>query len=57
MRLGFELGVDATPTIMVSAGKGMARRLNNIDFNAIQTEVNRLLDEMSADTTSGGTGG
>lgn len=54
MRLGFELGVDATPTIMVSAGKGMARRLNNVSFDAIKAEVDRLEQEMASDTTGAG---
>jgi protein-disulfide isomerase len=43
MRLAYELGIDGTPTIMVSGGGGMARRLNNFDFQSIQTVVEELL--------------
>jgi protein-disulfide isomerase len=58
LQLGYELGVDATPTVMVSAGRGMARRLNDIGFNGIKTEVDRLVAEMdaAADSTAGGSG-
>jgi len=47
MRLGYELGINATPTVMVSAGKGMARRLGNYDFKGISDEVERLLADMN----------
>jgi len=50
MRLAFELGINQTPTIMVSAGKGMARRLANYDFQGISTEVDRLLADMNGTT-------
>jgi protein-disulfide isomerase len=52
MRLAYELGINQTPTIMVSAGKGMARRLTNYDYQGISAEVDRLLAEMN--TPSGG---
>jgi protein-disulfide isomerase len=45
MRLGEELGIDGTPTIMVSQGRGMARRLSNFDFQSIQAVVEGLLAE------------
>ena len=45
MRLGEELGIDGTPTIMVSQGRGMARRLNNFDFESIRAVVEGLLAE------------
>ncbi len=53
LRLSTELGINSTPTIMVSAGKGMARMLGGYDFRAVQTEVDRLLQEMGTDTTGG----
>lgn len=55
MRLGDELGVDRTPTLMVSAGGGMVRRLGDFSFEGISTEVDRLLAQMSpTDSTGGG---
>ena len=45
MRLAIELGVDETPTVMVSAGGGMARRLNGFDFQSVQSVVEALLAE------------
>jgi protein-disulfide isomerase len=48
MRLGNELGINQTPTVMVSAGKGMARRLSNYDFQGIAAEVDRLLADVNA---------
>jgi len=43
LRLAYELGIDVTPTVMISGGGGMARRLNNVDFQSIQTVVEELL--------------
>jgi len=43
MRLAYELGIDGTPTVMISAGGGMARRLNSFDFQSIQSVVEELL--------------
>ena len=43
MRLGYELGIEGTPTIMISSGTGMARRLNTFDFQSIQSVVEGLL--------------
>ena len=54
LRLAEELGINGTPTIMVSAGKGMARMLGGYDFRSVQTEVERLLADMNG---SGDTGG
>ena len=42
MRLGEELGVNSTPTIMVSQGSGMARRVASFDFASIQQVVEEL---------------
>lgn len=44
MELGNQLGIGGTPTIMVSQGDGMARRLNNFDFQSIQRVVDGLLE-------------
>jgi len=45
MRLGYELGIDGTPTVLVSMGRGMARRLMSFDFESIQEVVEDLLAE------------
>jgi len=42
MRLGEELGVPSTPSVMISQGTGMARRLANFDFASIQEVVEEL---------------
>jgi protein-disulfide isomerase len=52
LRLATELGINSTPTVMVSPGKGMARMLGGWDFRAVQAEVERLLQEMGG--TAGG---
>jgi protein-disulfide isomerase len=41
MRLGYELGVNGTPTIMVN-GNGQLRRINNNDFQSIQAAVDQV---------------
>lgn len=46
LRLAEELGLNGTPTIMISQGKGMARRLNSFDFGSIQSVVEGLLQDM-----------
>ena len=51
MRLGEELGVQGTPTVMVSMGRGMARRVPRTDFASIQAVVEEFLAERA------GTGG
>jgi len=43
LRLAYELGIDSTPTIMISAGGGMLRRLNNFDFQSIESVVEDFL--------------
>ena len=45
MRLATDLGLNGTPTIMVSAGSGsMPRKLEQIDFASIKAELDSLLD-------------
>lgn len=48
MRLAYELGIEGTPTVMVSMGRGMARRLMSFDYQAIRTMVDNLLAEAEA---------
>lgn len=43
MRLGYELGVPGTPSIMVSGQGGMPRRLDAYDFRSIRTVVESFL--------------
>ena len=43
MRLAEQLGINGTPTVMISAGRGMARMLNSALFQDIQAEVERQL--------------
>lgn len=45
MRLGEELGITGTPTVMVSQGGGMARRLASFQFADIQRVVEDLREE------------
>lgn len=58
MRLGERLGVNGTPTVMISEGRGMANRLARFDFATIRNEVERILaeddDEASRDGDTGG---
>ncbi len=54
LRLATELGLNGTPTIMVSPGKAMSRILGGYDFRAVQTEVDRLLQEMGDTGSTGG---
>ena len=58
MRLGEELGITGTPTVMVSRGEGMARRLSSFDYATIQDVVQGLQEEAagegSGDTGQGG---
>ncbi len=49
MRLGEELGISGTPTIMISRGGGMARRLQSFDFASVQQAVEALLGEGSGE--------
>lgn len=48
MQLGEALGITGTPTVMISQGRGMARRLQSFDFGSIQSVVEDLLQEMEA---------
>jgi len=43
MRLAMELGLTGTPTVMVSQGQGMARRVQRYDFPSIQAVVEEML--------------
>ncbi len=56
MRLGYELGIEGTPTIMVSMGRGMARRLMSFDLESIQEMVEGMLAEAAAADTAAGQG-
>jgi len=51
LRLGEELGIDGTPTVMVSMGRGMARRLMSFDFESIKAAVEEILAQTSASET------
>ncbi len=55
MRLAYELGVSGTPTVMVSQGRGMARRLPSNDFRTILGVVESLEAE-AAEAAPAGTG-
>jgi protein-disulfide isomerase len=48
LELGEQLGIAGTPTIMVSRGSGMARRLGNFDFQSIQLAVDAMLESSEA---------
>jgi protein-disulfide isomerase len=55
--LGQQLGVGGTPTVMVSRGGGMARRVPSNAFPDIAAVVEELRpQEAGADTTDGGAG-
>ena len=45
MRLGEDLGVSGTPTIMVNRENGMAQRLSAMSFEAISEAVEELLNQ------------
>lgn len=51
LRLAEELGVNSTPTIMMSRGKGMARRLMSYDFGSISSVMEDMLAEIEAEKT------
>ncbi|MGD8321166.1 MAG: thioredoxin domain-containing protein [Gemmatimonadota bacterium] len=53
MRLGYELGVDGTPTVMVSEGKGMARRVNDFSFPGIKAVVDDMLQDVNGSSNPG----
>ena len=56
MRLAEELGVNSTPTIMISRGKGMARRLMSYDYGSIASVVDDLLAEIEAEKAAAPSG-
>lgn len=56
MRLAEELGIQGTPTIMVSRGNGMARRLMSFDFPAIKQIVDDVLAEIEAEKAAAPSG-
>jgi protein-disulfide isomerase len=53
LRLGYELGVDGTPTIMVSEGKGMARRVNDFSFAGIKAVVDDMIQDAAGTANPG----
>lgn len=57
MRLGERLGVNGTPTVMISEGKGMANRLARFDFATIRSEVERILAEDDGEASGSDSGG
>jgi len=48
LRLAEELGIEGTPTVMVSMGRGMARRLMSFDFESIQSAIETIIAESQA---------
>jgi protein-disulfide isomerase len=45
LRLAEQLGIPGTPTVMISMGRGMARRLSRFDFQSIQSAIEALIAE------------
>jgi len=56
LRLAEELGINQTPTVLMSRGKGMARRLQGYDFASIQALVNEMLAEAQAESAGAPSG-
>ena len=56
LRLAEELGIQQTPTLMMSRGKGMARRLMSYDFPSIQSVIEDMLAEIEAEKAGTPTG-
>lgn len=48
LRLARELGIQATPTVMISMGRGMARRLSRFDFQSIEAAIEALVAESAS---------
>jgi protein-disulfide isomerase len=44
MRLGEELGVASTPTVMVNGGSGVARRVNGGSYEALAQVIEEILE-------------
>ncbi|NIP60716.1 MAG: thioredoxin domain-containing protein [Gemmatimonadetes bacterium] len=57
MLLGERLGVNGTPTVMISEGRGMANRLARFDFATIRSEVERILAQDDDEASGSDTGG
>ena len=57
LRLAEELGINGTPTIMVSRGRGMARRLPGYDSQSIAAVVDEMLAELQAEAPNAPSGG
>lgn len=53
-RLAYELGLNATPTILISRGRGMARRLGGFGFGDIQPVMDDLIAEIEAEAAETG---
>lgn len=51
LRLAEELGIEGTPTVMISMGRGMARRLMSFDFESIQSAIETMIAESQAAPT------
>jgi protein-disulfide isomerase len=45
LRLAEQLGIEGTPTVMISMGRGMARRLLSFDYQSIQSAIEALIAE------------
>ena len=56
LRLAEELGLNGTPTIMMSRGKGMARRLMGFDFPSISSVMDDMLAEIEAEKAAAPSG-
>ena len=56
LRLAEELGINSTPTVMMSRGKGMARRLMTYDFASISAVIDEMVAEIEAEATVPPTG-
>lgn len=50
LRLAEELGIEGTPTVMISMGRGMARRLMSFDYESIQGAIDALIAESAPAT-------
>ncbi|HSW30555.1 MAG TPA: thioredoxin domain-containing protein [Longimicrobiales bacterium] len=48
LRLAEELGIEGTPTVMISMGRGMARRLMSFDYASIRDAIETLVAESRA---------
>jgi protein-disulfide isomerase len=57
LRLAEQLGIEGTPTVMLSMGRGMARRLMSFDYESIQSAIETLIAESmppAADSAASG---